>query len=124
MADRVLVVDNDLNLQTLLHVLLARAGYQADFVADGATALQKLRDDAYDAVLLDLMLPSINGLDMLGILYKANAELLPRVIVMSAAPAPMLQKARDFPVHSVIRKPFDISELVLTLRSCAKKSYA
>jgi DNA-binding response OmpR family regulator len=115
----VLVVDDDLNLQTLLHVLLSRAGFSVDFATDGPAGLQKMQDKDYEAILLDLLVPSRTGLQLLESLSDTRPELVNRVVVVSGAQPATLDKARAFPVHAVIRKPFDIFELLDTVRTCS-----
>ena len=118
MSSRALVVDADLNLQVLLKVLLARAGYTVDFAADGVEGLQKLLAGIYDAILLELLLPSLSGVDVLVRLERERPHLMPHIIVVSVAQERLLQKARQFPVHAVIRKPFDVADLLGVVRSC------
>ena len=118
MAQKVLVVDGDTNLHPLLHVLLSRAGYAIDFAADGSAGLEKIRSMIYDAILLDLMLPSLSGLDLLATLAHDQPGVVPHVIVLSSATRAKLDEAKGYAVHAVMRKPFDIQELVRTVDSC------
>lgn len=119
MSERVLVVDDDTNLQTLLHVLLSRAGFSVEFAPDGPSGLRKLQSAAYDAVVLDLLTPALTGLDLLAQMQREKPDMLRKVIVVSGAPPVTLAKARQFPVGAVLRKPFDILEFVETVRACA-----
>lgn len=119
MAATVLVVDDDTNLQTLLHVVLRRAGYAVDFASDGPSGLQKLQNGLYDAVLLDLLTPSLTGLDILAAIERDRPSILRKVVVVSGAPPSTLAKAQQYSVNAVMRKPFDIIELVNAVRACA-----
>lgn len=121
MQPAVLVVDDDVNLQPLLHVLLSRAGYAVEFATDGPSGLQKLQNATYDAILLDLLLPRATGIDLLHTLKREKPQLMPKVIVLSGASAHALEAAKHFPVHRIIRKPFDIVELVREVESCSGK---
>ena len=118
MAPRVLVADADVNLQTLLNALLDRIGATAEFAEDGKRCLEKLQAAAYDAILLELLLPEIDGLGILQKMQRQKPDVLAHVIVLSVAHEKLLQKARSYPVHSVIRKPFDVAELVKAVQSC------
>lgn len=62
---RVLCVEDERFITELYARALSKAGYQADFEADGQKALQMAQTDAYDIILLDLMVPSLNGIDIL-----------------------------------------------------------
>ncbi|HEY6844163.1 MAG TPA: response regulator, partial [Thermoanaerobaculia bacterium] len=75
MADtkRVLVVDDDAEIRELLASVLRRRGLTADVAADGAEALDLLRQNIYSVVLLDLLMPNIDGFAVLGELDSALA---------------------------------------------------
>jgi len=65
---RVLCAEDERFITELYARALSKAGYQADFEADGQKALQMAQTDTYDIILLDLMVPSLNGIDILHIL--------------------------------------------------------
>src|SRR5215472_5571448 len=64
MKGRVLVVDDDAALAEMLGIVLRGEGFEPTFVADGDKALESLRDTRPDVVLLDLMLPASDGIDV------------------------------------------------------------
>lgn len=122
MAPRILVVDDDQALQTLLNVLLTRAGFECDFVSDGESALQKIGSLEYAVIILDLILPAMSGIEILAQLQATRPALLQRTIVMTGASAGILRNIDLARVHSVIRKPFDISDMVKLTTDCAHHS--
>ena len=122
MAPRVLVVDDDRALQVLLNVLLTRAGFNVEFASTGTEAVEKLDGDgdgSYKAVLLDLILPELGGTEILDHLALKNPSLLPRVILLTSASRGILEKIDHSRIHSVIRKPFDIQEVIRRTADCA-----
>ena len=119
MAPRVLVVDDDQALQTLLNVLLTRAGFECDFVTDGEAALQKIDGGEYAVIVLDLILPGVSGIEILAQLKASRPALLQRTIIMTGASNGILRNIDVTRVHSVIRKPFDISDMVQLTTDCA-----
>ena len=121
MSLHVLVVEDDSQLHTLLYVLLSRAGYEVDFACDGHNGLEKVRDAGYDAILLDLLLPNATGLQLLDAIRKWQPSMVEKVIIISGAQESVLARARRYPVHAVLRKPFDIHELVREVNTCSKK---
>lgn len=122
---RVLVVDDDPAIQKMLSTLLRRQGISADVVDDGEIALQRLHNREYDAILLDLMLPRTNGFEVIHHLKCLKPDFLNRVIVVTAASERTLQYLDVNDVRKVLRKPFDINELVADVRDCiAQKSAA
>jgi CheY-like chemotaxis protein len=108
MTKRVLVCEDDRAIRLLLYKLLERRGFSAECVATGAEALARLRRDAYDLILLDLLTPVVSGFDVIRFLERERPYLLARVIVVTA-----LQRAFEetLPVAAFVRKPFDLTEL-------------
>lgn len=121
MSARVLVVDDDRALQVLLNVILSRAGFEVEFAHDGREAMEKLdRSGDFRAVLLDLILPKLSGMDILDRLGREKPSLLPRVIVLTSASSGVVEKIDPSRIHSIIRKPFDIEDLILQTVRCAE----
>jgi two-component system alkaline phosphatase synthesis response regulator PhoP len=116
----ILIIDDDPGIRGLLEVVLRRKGFECDLAIDGAEAEKKLRLFDYDAILLDLMLPRLNGFELLRFLKADRRAMLDRVIIVTAVAEITL---RDFDdqklVWALLRKPFDIKLLVDTVTACA-----
>jgi DNA-binding response OmpR family regulator len=116
----ILIIDDDPGIRGLLSVVLRRKGFDCDIATDGAEAEKKLRTHDYDAILLDLMLPRLNGFEVLRFLKAERRALLERIIVITAVAEITL---RDFDdqklVWALIRKPFDLHNLIETVTDCA-----
>jgi CheY-like chemotaxis protein len=120
MAPRILVVDDDRALQTLLSVLLSRAGFDCDFVSDGKEALEKINNGQhYSVIMLDLILPGLSGMEILDHLRDNNPAMLNRTIVLTGASGGVLKAVDTSSVHAVIRKPFDIQDVLHLTAECA-----
>jgi DNA-binding NtrC family response regulator len=65
MAARLLIVDDEEKVRVYLARLLGRRGYEVETAADGASALEKIADQDFDAVLLDVLMPGMSGLEAL-----------------------------------------------------------
>jgi DNA-binding response OmpR family regulator len=115
---RVLVVDDDPAIQQMFTTLLKRQHISSDVAADGDAALRSLRKRDYAAILLDLMLPRTNGFEVIRHLKCLQPHLLHRVIVVTAASERTLECLDTASVRTVLRKPFDINELVAEVRAC------
>jgi CheY-like chemotaxis protein len=111
---RLLVLDDDPSMQKLVGTLLRRAGYRADIVADGRQAIEKIEQNDYGALLLDLMAPTEGGLTVIKHLRETNPELLKRVVLVTASPESVL-RGIDKDVAAIVRKPFDATELIETI---------
>jgi len=82
-APRILVIEDDAQDQKLVMAALASAGYAVETVATGAQALARCRDTRFDAITLDLLLPDMNGLDILAAVREGSLNQEARVIVVS-----------------------------------------
>lgn len=115
----VLVVDDDLALRGLFRNLLAPCGFEVDAASDGRTAYDQLQHHAYSVILLDLMMPNVNGFELLNRIERDSSALLPRVIVMTGASQRAIENLDTSKVWGLIRKPFDINDLVTSALLCA-----
>jgi DNA-binding response OmpR family regulator len=112
------VVEDDPAIRRLVAMVLARQGFQVEQASDGLEAVLKLGISEYDVIVLDLMMPNLDGFTLLNTLAEADPGRLQRVIVTSAAsPAVIRERMGGQPFH-VLPKPFDISELVDRVRTC------
>jgi DNA-binding response OmpR family regulator len=118
MPPRILVADDDQALQVLLNVILSRAGFTVDFASNGLEALEKINADSYDAVMLDLILPQVSGLEILDHLQREKPDGLRKVIILTGASRGVIEKVNGFRVHALLRKPFDIEEVIRLTAEC------
>ena len=115
--DLVLVADDDLMIRKMIIKVLEREGFRVEEARDGAEAIEHLRDREYRVVLLDMMMPRIDGLAVLDWLRQHRPEQIARVIVLTAFTRKVAESAEA--QCAVIYKPFDLQELVEKVRSCA-----
>lgn len=116
---RVLLVDDNEATCTLIRAILRRA-FEVEWATDGAEAIEKLKANRYLAVLLDLKMPIVDGYGVLDFLAAEKPEMLPRVVVVTAAlTRTELSRTEQYGVGAVIRKPFDVEELFAAVCSCA-----
>jgi len=118
-SKRVLLLDDDAAIQRLVSALLRRAGFRVDAVSRGSKAIEALAGSAYDAILLDLMMPTEGGVTVVQHLRKENPALLKRVLLLTATPDSVLRNLeRD--IAGVVRKPFTRDELIGAVTKVAK----
>jgi CheY-like chemotaxis protein len=115
---RVLVVDDDAGVRGLLCAVLRGRGLVVDDASDGKEALDLIETRAYGVVLLDLLMPVMNGFDVLGRLERMTPR--PVVIVVTGADRSAIESLDAGAIHGVIRKPFDPEELGSVVASCAE----
>lgn len=106
----VLVVDDEPAIRALVKNIVERAGLTVDTARDGAEAIEKLDAQRYDVVVLDLMMPNVDGYQLIDHL-KTHERIRPVIIVVSAGDSAALRHLDGSIVHSVVRKPFDIDVL-------------
>jgi len=117
---KIFMVDDDENICRLVELYLRREGFEATFCYDGAEALNKLSCTNYDAVLLDLMMPHMNGYEVLSALRKfSNVP----VIMLSARGEPMDKiYGLDYGADDYLTKPFEPQELIARLRAVLRRA--
>ena len=106
---RVLIIEDDSATHMLMSVVLRRAGFECVVADDGARGLEELTRGEYDAVVLDVLLPKVNGFEILRHTKCTAPHLLPRLVVCSGASAATLRDGDDFSLASAfLQKPLDI----------------
>ena len=114
----VLVVEDDPAIRRLVTMVLQRHGYRLEAASDGLEAVLKLGVSDYDVIVLDLMMPNLDGFTFLETIAHDQPERLRKVIVTSAAsPSVIRERMADGPFR-LLPKPFDIHELVHAVQSC------
>jgi two-component system, OmpR family, response regulator len=114
-----LIVEDDDATRVLIAAICARHGFQAEVAADGETAIARLRGGRYDVLVLDLLLPKVNGFELIREVRSRCPELLRRTIVVTAAGPSILADFEGGAVFTLLRKPFDVADLVAALKACA-----
>jgi two-component system OmpR family response regulator len=118
---QILVVDDEHGIRTLLSEVLNIAGFQVTMAADGLDALNQIRKNKFDLVLLDVNLPKVDGF---AILEKIRASAPTQPIIMISA-----RTEKDDVTHGLrlgaddyIRKPFSVEELVLRVENRLRRT--
>ncbi len=110
---RVLVVDDEADVRLLLSRVLRDAGYEVDAASDGSEALTRMASSRPDLVVLDLMMPGLDGWGVLAELKKATSP-PPVVLVTASADATTFGRGVKEGVAGYIAKPFRFRELLVT----------
>lgn len=116
---RVLVVEDDRPIRTLLVTTLRRAGLDATGAEDGAAALEILAAGSFAVVLIDLMMPRMDGFTLTDTLAGMALGRRPIVMVMTAFTDLPANRLDPQVVHAFFRKPFDVEAIVETIRDAA-----
>lgn len=116
----VLVVDDEINLCRILGAKLTKSGYDVVAVHDGLQAVEKVREFDFDVVLLDLILPKMDGLTALGKIRSMRGS-LPVIVMTACESGDALDQARAHGVSAYVNKPFDLDSLV-NLVACTSQA--
>ena len=115
-----LLVDDDATLRSTLGIGLRAEGHDVLIAADGRTALEALRDDKPDLVVLDLGLPDVSGIE---VLRRLRAWSTTPVVVLSArAESTEKVQALDLGADDYVTKPFGMEELLARIRAAARRA--
>jgi CheY-like chemotaxis protein len=111
---RVLIVDDESSMRFLLRMILENAGYEILEAEHGAAALERINEWRPDLVVTDLMMPVMNGRDLVGRLRADPETASIPILLISANP-----DAKVATVDAVMGKPFDLKAVVEVARSLA-----
>ena len=117
---RVLVVDDDVRAAETIRRVLVSDGWNVAVLHDGAQALQRAVDEEFDAVVLDIMLPGLNGYEVVRELRR-QSQWVP-IVMLSAKDGEYDQaEALDFGADDYLVKPFSVVVLKAHLRAVARR---
>ena len=115
----VLIVEDDVQIQRLITTILTRDGLHSVVAGDGKAALALLESNDFDAIVLDLMLPLMNGFDVLRHLSTVKPALLERTVVLTGASERMYRNSPQIrQTRILLRKPFDVAKLQQEVAAC------
>ena len=114
----ILVVEDDLSIRRLLLTVLQREGFRVETASDGIEAVLKLGLCDYDVIVLDLMMPNLDGFAFIDSMREHDPGRLDRIIVTSAASPAIIRERLHGKPFAVVPKPFDLEELVARIREC------
>jgi DNA-binding response OmpR family regulator len=116
---RALVVDDDDPIRMLLATVVEHQGFAVETAKDGAEAIDRLEHDGYSLVLLDMMMPRVDGFAVLRHIRATRPDLLRCTIIASALSEAEIRSKAGQPIYKVHVKPFDMGRLIADIRSCA-----
>ena len=122
-GNRVLVVDDEPAIRALIAKIVQRAGFACDTARDGGEAIEMLRHTTYSVLVVDLMMPVMDGFDVVQHVRQAGLHNL-AIIVITAGDSSAFRRLDPGMVHSIVRKPFDIDVLGDLIAAAAQSMQA
>jgi DNA-binding response OmpR family regulator len=122
-AKRVLIVEDDIHIADLLRMHLQDEGYQVTHCADGAQGLAQVRTGGWDALILDIMLPGVDGLE---ICRQARAMTTYTPIIITSARSSEVHRilGLELGADDYLPKPFSVLELVARVKALLRRADA
>jgi two-component system, OmpR family, KDP operon response regulator KdpE len=119
-AGRILVVDDDPQIRRVMRVTLSGRGYEVDDAKSGEAALEKLRDERFDLVLLDLNMPGMGGLEACRAI-RSQSEIAIIVLTVRDSEEDKVQ-ALDAGADDYVMKPYSVPELLARIRAALRRT--
>jgi two-component system alkaline phosphatase synthesis response regulator PhoP len=120
-AQRILLVEDDPSIVIGLRMNLEREGYEVELAEDGQLGLERAKSGQFDLMILDIMLPKLNGYEVLDALRKHGGTT--QVLMLSARSAEMDKvMGLDLGADDYIPKPFSVAELLARVRAALRRS--
>lgn len=118
---RILIVDDDTEIRELLEFDISQSGYYVDTAKDGLEGLNKALNNAYDLIILDVMMPKMNGFDVCKNIRQAKLAV---PVLMLTAKGTIIDKTEGFDcgADDYLVKPFDIQEVLLRIRVLLRRN--
>lgn len=119
---RALIVDDDEPIRSMLATVVEHHGFDVETARDGREAMERLDADGYNVVLLDLMMPRVDGYEVLQYMRLSHPGMLRCTIVATAIPEREVSRSLKVPVFKVLGKPFDVGQLMDDVQRCVDEA--
>lgn len=114
---RILLVDDEVSIRKPLRILLESRGHEVSEAKDGTIAMDMVRENTYDLLVTDVMMPNKGGMESIVEIYQSN-KTLPIIVMSGKIPtsAPPIQNlAQQFGVREILQKPFKKSTFLVAV---------
>lgn len=118
---KILIIEDEREIADGICTILENAGYQVGYASDGETGLEEIQSGIYDLVLLDVMIPKMNGFDVLKNARK-NGILIPVIMLTALSQTNDKISGLDGGADDYLTKPFDAGELLARIRARLRRS--
>ena len=107
----ILIIEDDIAISTTMYMILKEVGYNITTASDGLTALELLKENSFDIILLDLIMKPINGIET----YKEIKKISPgikTIMITGHVDENQINEAKKEGINRIIFKPFDFDKLI------------
>ena len=118
--EKILVVDDELSMREFLEIMLKKNGYEVESVSDPEQAVLRVENDVYDLVITDILMPKMNGLELLRKIKEHSPDTV--VVMMTAfATTETAVEAMKEGAYDYITKPFKLDEIRMVIEKALEK---
>ena len=117
---KILVVDDEPGMRTFLEIILRREGYSVETASDGMKALDNINNNVFDLAILDILMPVMNGIEVLKRIIEKSPETTVIIITAFASHETAIE-AMKLGAYDYITKPFKIDEIKLVIKKALDK---
>ncbi len=119
---RILIVDDEPDTVGLIEITLRPAGYLLDRAFSGAEAMKKIKREAYDLILLDVMMPEIDGFEVVRILHEEDKPIPPIIFLTARGTQADIQLGKTLGASSYLVKPATRGKLLDAINAALYES--
>ncbi len=117
---RILIIDDDKDICEYMQLLLSQSGYEVTAQTDARAALELLREEEFHVVILDIMMPELNGMELLERIRDFDSDIA--IIIFTGYPSvDTAVTSMKYNVSDYIKKPFDVDEFNQTLEKILRE---
>jgi CheY-like chemotaxis protein len=124
MAKKILVIDDEAMITKSLQKLLKKQGYEATIVSNGKEALEKVKVEDFDLLVLDIRMPEMDGIETIRnvrqIRSQSGKPQIPEIVITGYADEDKYKSAVELKVSAYLYKPFDTSEFLAIINKTLK----
>jgi DNA-binding response OmpR family regulator len=116
----ILIIEDDKLIVRILETELIQEGYRVEVAFDGRNGLEKALQQTWDLILLDIILPELNGMEVLR-RVKKSAPTIPVIVITGRSETTDIVSGLDQGAYDYITKPFELEELLARIRACLRQ---
>jgi len=120
---KILIADDNTDLNNAIYNILTNHNYEVKSAYDGKTALRKAMTEKYDVILLDIMMPQMNGYEVLKKLRESGRD-IPIILITAKDDITDMIEGLDLGADDYLQKPFNMNELLARIRAVSRRNNA
>lgn len=117
--EKILIADDEVELARAVGMILKYSNYEVDIVQNGKQAVEKTNGNMYDVIILDIMMPVMDGIEALKIMRKNNVK-TPIILLSAKSQTDDKVEGLDSGANDYLTKPFDKKELLARIRALTR----